>query len=154
MKNISKVKLNEIEVLIKDFCMEFFDEELANYAFKLLRTVSRKSKLNIARGKVEIWAAAIVYVISRLNFLFDKDSRNFISVDELCDSFNVKKSTVSKKATQIENICQISFFDKRFTNPVIAKSFNFQMNPEGVIIPSATLSGKDIIIKEAEGDDL
>ena len=153
MKNTFEKKVNEIEGLLKDFCKEFFDEELTKYTFRLLTTISGKSQFNLARGKVEIWAASIVYVIARLNFLFDKESYNYISTDELCDYFTVKKSTIGNKASQIEKIYNIKLGDKKFTKPGIAKSFEFHMTPEGFIIP-LSLSRKEIIIESAEGDDL
>ncbi len=143
-----------INHLLEGFCSKYLDSELHSYSLDLFETIRKTSVLNIYRGKSEIWAASIIYVIARLNFLFDKESDNFISVDELCDYFNVKKSTIGNKATQIEKIYSISLGDKKYTKPDIAKSFEFYMTPEGFIIPSSLVSGKEIIIEAAEGEDL
>ena len=150
----NKTKLSQIKELLENFCLEYFDEQLKSYSLILFKTIKKKSLMNIYRGKSEIWAASIVYVIARLNFLFDKDSDNYISVDELCDFFNVKKTTVGNKASQIEKIHNITLGDKQFTKPEIAKSFEFYMTQEGFVIPSFMFSGKEIIIEAAEGDDL
>ena len=145
---------SQIKYLLEGFCSKHLDSELQSYSLDLFKTIIKKSLLNIYRGKSEIWAASIVYVIARLNFLFDKDSDDFISVNELCDYFNVKKSTIGNKATQIEKMYNISLGDKKYTKPDIAKSFEFYMTPEGFIIPSSLVSGKKIIIEAAEGEDL
>jgi hypothetical protein len=154
MKESSEKNIqSQIESLIKGFCSKYLDSELQGYSLSLFGTILEKSLLNIYRGKSEIWAASIMYVIARLNFLFDKDSDNFMSVDELCDYFNVKKSTIGNKATQIEKMYNISIGDKKYTKPEIAKSFEFSMTSEGFIIPSSMASGKEIVIEFAEGED-
>jgi len=139
---------------LEGYCSKYLDAELKSYALTLFETINKKSLLNIYRGKSEIWAASIVYVIARLNFLFDKDSDNYISVDELCDYFSVKKSTIGNKATQIEKMYNISLGDKKYTNPDIAKSFEFHMTSDGFIIPSISIERKEIIIEFAEGEEL
>ena len=145
---------SQIKHLLEGFCSKYLDSELQNYSLYLFETITKKSLLNIYRGKSEIWAASIVYVIARLNFLFDKANDNYISVNELCDYFNVKKSTIGNKATQIEKMHNISIGDKKYTKPDIAKLFEFYMTPEGFIVPSSFVSGKEIKIEIAEGEDL
>jgi len=145
---------SQIKHLMEGFCSEYLDSELQSHSLALLDTIIKKPLLNIYRGKSEIWAASIMYVIARLNFLFDKDSDDFISVDELCDYFNVKKSTIGNKATQIEKMYNISLGDKKYTKPEIVKSFEFYMTPEGFIIPSSMVPDREVIIEAAEGEDL
>ncbi|MDF1590217.1 MAG: DUF6398 domain-containing protein [Desulfobacterales bacterium] len=69
-----KQRLEQIKELVKDFCMAHMNEELTGYALKLCETLGRKRNISLVRGEKEIWAAAIVYVIARLNFLFDRDN--------------------------------------------------------------------------------
>ena len=47
---------------------------------------------------MEIWAAAIIFVIARLNFLFDPERAMPLSTDTICDYFDTVKSTVGNKA--------------------------------------------------------
>ena len=65
-----KQRLEQIKELVKGFCAMHLNEELAGYALKLCETLGRRQKISITKGKKEIWAAAIVYVIARLNFFF------------------------------------------------------------------------------------
>ena len=65
---------NEIMAMVESFCDPHLNDELTGCALRLCDKLSRKRKLDITRGRKEIWAAAIVYVIARLNFLFDKET--------------------------------------------------------------------------------
>lgn len=127
-------KQSQIKHLMEDFCVNHLDAELNSYALNLFETISQESPHPAFRGKSEIWATSIIYVIARLNFLFDKKSDNALSINELCNYFNVIKSTIGNKATQIEKMYAISYGDKKYTKPEIAKSFEFYMTPEGFIV--------------------
>ncbi|MEW5947300.1 MAG: DUF6398 domain-containing protein [bacterium] len=98
---------NEIKAAVKSFCDTHLNEELGGYAQKLCDKLGRKRTLSITSGRPEIWSAAIIYVIARLNFLFDQSQKHYISADTICDFFGVKKSTASQKATLIEKTCKI-----------------------------------------------
>ena len=132
-----KSNQSQIKLLLEDFCVKYFDTELNIYALNLFETIRQESPQPAFRGKSKIWAASIIYVIARLNFLFDKESDNTISINELCNYFNVIKSTIGNKATQIERMYAISLGDIRYTKPDIAKSFVLYMTPEGFILPAS-----------------
>ena len=154
MANVNEeLRIKEIEELIQNFCAEYFNKEMESYALKLLRTVRRNSKLNIFRGQKEIWAASIIYVIARLNFLFDEESDIYITVDILCDYFDIKKSTAGNKATQIEKACNIALGNKNYCSEQISSMFNFVKTSEGFIIPSSGLNKKEFTIEFAEGKE-
>jgi frataxin-like iron-binding protein CyaY len=148
--NLSNNKQSQIKQLLENFGSKFLDVELKSYVLNLFEKISKKSLLNIYRGKNEIWAASIIYVIARFNFLFDKENDNYISIDELCDYFNVKKSTIGNKATQIEKIYNISIGDKKYTKPV----FEYYKTTDGFIIPSFLIDKKEIITEAAEGKEI
>ncbi|MBU4477707.1 MAG: hypothetical protein KKH34_01220 [Candidatus Omnitrophica bacterium] len=61
-------RLIEIKEILRGFCREYLNEELKNYITKLCDDLGRKRKINVLRGKKEVWAASIIYAISRLNF--------------------------------------------------------------------------------------
>ncbi|MFH1964203.1 MAG: DUF6398 domain-containing protein [Acidobacteriota bacterium] len=145
---------SQIRQLLEDYSSRYFDDELRRYALNLLKTIRRKPLMEINRGKTEIWAASIIYVICRMNYLFDKEKDKYISTDELCVFFSVKKSTIGNKATQIETIYDIPLGDWRYTKPEIAEIFEFYVTPEGFIIPSSYVTGGEIIIEREENEDL
>lgn len=126
----------QIKTLIENYCSEYLNSELSVCVIRLFDTISQNPLMDINRGKTEIWAASIVYVVARLNFLLDKESDNYISFDELCNYFNTKKSTIGNKATQIEINYGIDFTDENYTIPEIADAFSMSVTPEGFIVPN------------------
>ena len=130
-------KLNKIKSMIEGFCRNHLNNEYEGYAIKLFDMLSRKRKIDISRGKEEIWAASIVYVIARLNFLFDRADKNYITADDVCDFFQTKKSTVGNKATQIEKECKLSIGAAGYCRREIADSLTFYRTAKGFIIPKS-----------------
>lgn len=92
-------KMIKIKTHIRNFCEKKLNSELEGYCYKLCETLGRKRKTNLLRSTSEQWAASIVYVIARLNFLFDSDNEYYITADDICAFFNTKKSTTGNKAT-------------------------------------------------------
>ncbi len=129
----------QIKELLTNYCLENFDLELKSFVLLLLDTIVQNPLMDISRGSPTIWAASIVYIIARLNFLFDEENEEYISYNELCDYFEVKKSTIGSKATLIEKTYGIVFADKNYTKPSIRKSFKFYRTPEGFIMPALML---------------
>lgn len=137
-------RLNEIRNLLFPFCAEYLNDELTGYLMNLLERLGWKRIISITRGKPEIWAAAIVYVIARLNFLFDKDNQFYLSVDTITDFFETNKSTTGQKATQIERTCNISIGEKGLCGEEISDMFEFVQTSEGFIIPKAWLKERKV----------
>ncbi len=71
-KDVMNKKLGEIKKLIHGFCEEYLNSGLEGYCFKLFQKLARKRDINILRSSSEQWAASIIYLIARLNFLFDQ----------------------------------------------------------------------------------
>jgi hypothetical protein len=130
-------KLDKIKSMIEDFCCNHLTDEYEQYALKLFDTLSRKRRIDITRGKEEIWAASIVYVIARLNFLFDKVDKNCITTDLICDFFQTKKSTTGNKATQIEKECKLTMGAEGYCRDEITDSMTFYQTADGFIVPKS-----------------
>jgi len=148
-----KQRLDEIRELVLAFCDEHLNEELAGYVLKLCDMLGRKRKISITRGKKEIWAASIVYVIVRLNFLFDPENELFLSADTICEFFGTKKSTVGSKATQIEKICNLGLGAEGFCNPEISDTLTLVELPNGLVIPKSMLPDLEIVYELADEEE-
>ena len=148
-----KQRLEEIKGLILAFCKEHLNEELAGYALKLCESLGRKRKISITRGQKEIWAAAIVYVIARLNFLFDMENEFFLSADTICDFFGTKKSTIGNKASQIEKVCNLGLGAEGFCSPDITDALTLVELPNGLVVPKDMLPEFDIVYELADDED-
>ncbi len=138
--------MDEIKRLLQPFCDQHLNDELTGYVMKLCDKLGRKRTISITRGRPEIWAASIVYVIARLNFLFDKSNPFFLTTDTICEFFGVKKSTVASKASFIEKVCNISLGEKELCSSYISDMFTFYETPEGFILPKSMLPDHKIEI--------
>ena len=54
------------------FCTDKLDDEYLQLCEKQIKTLERKRDVPFQRGKLEIWAAAVVYAIGFVNILFNK----------------------------------------------------------------------------------
>ena len=139
--------------LVEEYSSQYFDDQLIGYALDLSEEVWENPQLDLSRGKCEIWAAAIVYVISRINYLFEKEDPLYNSVDELCFFFKANKSTVGNKASHIQKTLNITHGDKYYTRPEISKIFEYYETEEGFVIPASMVDRPKIEIVQASPSD-
>lgn len=123
------------------FCAQQLDEEYFQLCEKLIKKLGRKRDVPFQRGKLEIWAAAVVYAIGSINFLFDKSFEPYITPDQINDFFGTKKSTVSSKASAIKDMFDLWHFNTEFSTQRITDSnpFNNLVMVDGLIVPMDTL---------------
>ena len=140
-KNSDRVA--EVKRLVEAFGRSRLGQEYTGLALKLCDKISRMRKLSIQRGRTEIWSAAIVHAIARLNFLFDPDNEVYITVDELNAFFGTKKSTVSSKAGMIQKTAKIFMGDQDFSSAKIANMFRLYETKDGLLIPASILDSMD-----------
>jgi len=152
-KTEKKQRLAEIKELVLRFCEEHLNEELADYALKLCETLDRKRKISITRSGKEIWAASIIYVIARLNFLFDSENEFFLTADTICDYFGTKKSTIAAKATSIERICNLGLGAEGFCSPEISDALTLVELPNGLVIPKSMVPRLGFIVEAASDEE-
>ncbi|MDR4503915.1 MAG: DUF6398 domain-containing protein [Candidatus Scalindua sp.] len=145
--------LNEIRGLVESFFEKYLNEEYRGYALKLCDTLGRKRKIDLSRGKKEIWAAAIVHVIARLNFLFDKKSENYLSSDTINSFYHTRKSTVGSKATLIEEVCQLTIGAEGYCRKEISDSLTFYQSPDGFIFSKSMVRERELIVEVSSGEE-
>ncbi len=139
MTDDKNARLADIGRLIIGFCDRYLDEEYENFCMNLAIALSRKRKVDIRRGKSEQWAASIVYVIARLNFLYDKKNPVHVTVKDICDYFDVKKSTTGNKASQIEMLCDVNYGREEYCVEAIRDMFTFHETEDGFIVPKSLI---------------
>ena len=139
-----------VKRLVEAFGRSRLGPEYTSLALKLCDKIGRMRKLSIQRGRVEIWAAAIVHVIARLNFLFDPQNEVYITIDELNAFFETKKTTVSVKAGLILETANIFPGHPDFSSAEIANMFRFYETEDGLLIPASILDKTDIQESETE----
>jgi len=130
-------RLDEVRALLEAFGNKYLTQELTTYAIRLWEHLARKRNCDVTKGKKEIWASAVVCVIARLNFLFDKKNRNYLPMDKIWEYFGTKRGMVSVRATEIEKVCKISLGQEGLCSEEISDQFTFIQLPNGMVIPRA-----------------
>lgn len=129
-------RIEEVQAALADFAEEHFADapDLAGYLEKLWQQIGRKRNYVITGGSKYVWASAVVYVIARLNFLFDRSSPHYMTADDICDFFGTKKSTVSARATEIERACRIGIGHEGLCSEEISDSLIYVKLSNGMVI--------------------
>jgi hypothetical protein len=108
-------KKEQLIEMTEKFCEKYLDEDYKNLSNKLISKMSRKRVVPFMSGKIEIWAAAVIYALGSINFLFDKSFKPYASADDICDYFGTNKSTTSQKAKIIRDMFNMGYFDQEFS---------------------------------------
>jgi hypothetical protein len=114
-------KASELLRMTGAFCDEYLDDEYRRLSEKLILKMARKRDVPFRAGRPEIWAAAVIYALGQINFLFDKSFKPYASADDICDYFKVNKSSVSQKAKVIRDKFKIGYFDEEFSTEKMLK---------------------------------
>jgi len=124
------------------FCAQKLDDDYYQLCEKLVKKLARKRDVPFQRGKIEIWAAAVIYAIGSINFLFDKSFEPYMTTDQISEYFGTKNSTVSNKAREIKDMFDLWHFSPEFSTERMAESnpLNQMVMVDGFIVPINTLS--------------
>jgi len=141
------------------FCSQKLDDNYLQLSEKLVKKMGRKREVPFKRGKLEIWAAAVIYTIGSINFLFDKSFEPYVTAQEISDYFGTKNSTVSNKAGQIRKMFDLTMFDDEFATEQMHESnpFNDLVVVDGLLVPLSAIPEnlQELVRKErAEGRDV
>ncbi len=137
-----KTKESKLIEMTADFCAQKLNSEYRQLCEKLIKKMGRKRDVPFQRGKLEIWAAAVVYTIGTINFLFDESFEPCITSDQINEFFGTKKSTVSNKAAQIRDLFDIGHFNPEFSTKRMSENnpFNNLVMVDGFIVPLDSIS--------------
>ena len=127
-------RIEEVRILLQEFAKTHLTPELTDYVLRLWEQIGRKRNYVITGGRAEVWASATVYVIARLNFLFDRQNKTFLPPDTICNFFGTRKNTISAKATEIKRVCRIKMGQDGLCSPDIADSLSLVQLPNGLIL--------------------
>jgi len=114
-KELISLKSEKLIEMTSGFCRECLDEEYQGLCEKLIRKMARKRNVPFLSGRIDIWAAAIVYAIGSINFLFDQSFEPYSSTADICGYFGVSKSTTGQKAGVIRKMFRLEHWDKDFS---------------------------------------
>lgn len=123
------------------FCAQKLNDDYYQLCEKLILKLGRKRDVPFKRGKIEIWAAAVVYAIGSINFLFDKSFEPYMTAEQISEYFETKNSTVSNKARQIKDMFDMWHFNPEFSTQNMKESnpFNDMVMVDGLIVPLSSI---------------
>lgn len=129
-------RIEEVNALLAEFEREYLADalELAGFNRWLWEIICQDQNFSITRGFKEVWASAVIYVIARLNFCFDRSTPNYLPPDTICGFFGTKKETVSAKAAQIEKVCRIRTGEPGLCSEELSDSFTFVTFSNGMVL--------------------
>ena len=129
-------RIEEVKALLAGFAGQHFSNapDLVTYTEKLWEQIGRKRNYVITGGSKEVWASAVVHVIARLNFLFDRSSPHYLPPDAICGFFGTKKGTVSARAADIEKACRIRMGHAGLCSEEISDGLTFVQLSNGIVL--------------------
>ncbi|TSI04517.1 hypothetical protein FJQ64_14200 [Lysinibacillus sp. BW-2-10] len=134
-----KVEEKKIQLmqLTKEFSQQYLNEEYDCVIEKLISKMARKREVPFVTGKIEIWAAAVIHALGTINFLFDKSSVPYVSVNEITQFFGTKQSTTTQKSKRIRDMFKISYFDSEFSTKTVDQHnpFHNLVTIDGLLVP-------------------
>lgn len=150
-----RARFDEISALITPFGQKHLDAELTGFSIELWRRLCRRKAPDCLRGKPEVWAAAVILVIARMNFLFDHDQPNHLTHETIPDFYGTKKSTTGNKATEIERTLKL----QQYSEPGLCRNkfieaFTFVELANGMVLPWKTAKEMGYLPADAKIDDL
>ena len=142
---MTKEEIKRIEQQLCDmtaeFCHKHINQEYAQLCDKLIKKLGRKRDVPFQRGRIEIWASAIIYALGSINFLFDKSFDPYIPPSVIHEHFGTKNTTVTTKASQIRKMLKLNHFDPDFSTGHMEESspFNNIVMVDGLLVPLSSL---------------
>ncbi len=132
---------DQLTGLTDAFCSAHLDAEYVDMCRAMTAALCRKRPSPLVRGRLEIWAAAIIHTVAGVNFAYDRSQTPHITLDELCEALGTAKSTVGSKAAQIRKVLNIRKFEPQWTvpsmldrNPVI-----WMLTVNGILVDIRTM---------------
>ena len=114
-KRIVEEKAEKLIQMTAEFCKKYLDEDYRQLCEKLIGKMCRKRNVPFLSGRMEIWAAAIIYALGSINFLFDSSFKPYATGEDICNFFGTSKSTTSQKAKIIRDMFHMGYYDKEFS---------------------------------------
>jgi hypothetical protein len=121
--------------------IKHLDPEFAELVAPLTAALTRRRPSPLASGRPATWAAGVLSVIARTNFLFDKTQVPHCTPEELAEACGVSYSAAAGKARKIEDLLGIVPMDPRWTPPSRLRDnpLVWLIEVDGVVLDARTL---------------
>ena len=96
-------KREKLTQMVEEFCDEYLNDDYKELSLKLIEKMALKKSIRYHKGKLEVWASAIIYSISQVNSLFDDSNEVHITRKDILNYFKASQTTVSIKAINLRD---------------------------------------------------
>ena len=76
---MSDNKHEKLTEMVEAFCREYLNDDYKRLCLKLIEKMAERKSVPYERGKLEVWASAVIYAVSQINSLFDEENENHIT---------------------------------------------------------------------------
>jgi len=112
-----QAKFEAIAQLTDAFCDRRLNGEYRKLIVEAIAALCRKRPSPLARGKENIWAAAIVHAVGTVNFLFDSSQTPHCRAPEIYDFFGTAASTSQNKSKEVREMLGMSHMSFKWVLP-------------------------------------
>ena len=110
-------KFAAITALIDAFCARHLNEEYRQMIHHVVGALARKRLSPLSRGKENIWAAAAVHAVGRVNFLDDSAQTPHCKPKVIYEFFGIGESTGQNKSKEIRDLLKMGPMSPQWTLP-------------------------------------
>lgn len=110
-------KFVAIAILVDAFCAKHLNEEYRQMIHHVVGTLARKRPSPLSRGKENVWAAAAVHSVGRVNFLDDASQTPHCKPMVIYDFFGIGESTGQNKSKEIRDLLKMGPMSPEWTLP-------------------------------------
>lgn len=110
-------KFAAIAALVDVFCTKHLNEEYRQMIHHVVGALARKRPSPLLRGKENVWAAAAVHAVGRVNFLDDPSQTPHCKPKLIYEFFGIGESTGQNKSKEIRDLLKMGPMSPEWTVP-------------------------------------
>ena len=110
-------KFAAITALVDTFCTQHLNEEYRQIIHHVVGALARKRPSPLSKGKENVWAAAAVHAVGRVNFLDDPSQTPHCKSKAIYDFFGIGESTGQNKSKEIRDLLKMGPMSPEWTLP-------------------------------------
>ena len=108
-------KYSAITTLTDAFCEKYLTEEYQQVVRQVVGALARKRPSPLLKGKENVWAAAAVHSVGRVNFLDDASQTPHCKPKTIYEFFGIAESTGQNKSKEIRDLLKMGPMSPEWT---------------------------------------
>jgi hypothetical protein len=110
-------KFTTITALTDSFCKKHLNEEYIVMIHRVVGALARKRPSPLLKGKENVWAAAAVHAVGRVNFLDDPSRSPHCKSKTIYEFYGIADSTGQNKSKEIRDMLKMGQLSPDWTIP-------------------------------------